>query len=120
MKPEETVETYLCRQAEKLGFLCYKFTSPGQAGVPDRMLVGYGMTFFIETKAPGEKPRKLQEYVISKMQNHGALVFVADNKKTIDNILSDIINKANSNKKHQRKTPPVSGKVDNDQFQGNA
>lgn len=91
MKPEETVETYLRNQAEKLGFLCYKFTSPGNNGVPDRILVGHGKTFFIETKAPGEVPRKLQQKVINKINTHGGQAFVAASKEAVDEILNTMM-----------------------------
>ena len=37
-KPESTVEKYLKKEANKLGFLCFKFTS-GNNGVPDRIII---------------------------------------------------------------------------------
>ena len=52
---ETEVETYLRKTANANNFLCYKFKSPGNNGVPDRVLIGHDMVFFVETKAPGEK-----------------------------------------------------------------
>ncbi len=105
MRPEETVETYLLKRAEELGFLCYKFTSPGNNGVPDRILVGHGVTFFIETKAPGGKPRKLQEKVINRINEHGGIALVAANKEEVDTILESMI-KRNTRRKtsHKKET----------------
>ena len=103
MKPEETIEQYLRTRAEQLGFLCYKFTSPGNNGVPDRILIGHGTTFFVETKAPGEKPRKLQEKVIERINNHGGIAMVIDNKDDIDTILEAIIQQKNTRVKKSRK-----------------
>lgn len=116
MKPEEEIEEYLRKQSEALGFLCFKFTSPGNNGVPDRVLIGHGKTFFIETKAPGEKPRKLQQKVIERINSHGGLALVADSKEAIDTILETIIAQETSRKKQSRKKVSlqyVSGKANN-------
>lgn len=90
-KPEGTVESYLRKQANLHNYLCYKFVSPGNNGVPDRCLIGNGKTFFVETKAPGGKPRKLQEKVMEKMKNHGATVFVIDTKEKVDKLFDEIL-----------------------------
>lgn len=91
-KLEGTVENYLRKQAEKNNYLCYKFVSPGNNGVPDRCIIGHGKTFFVETKAPGGEPRKLQQKVIAKMQKHGATVFVIDTKEKVDRLFDTILN----------------------------
>ena len=92
MTPEGRVEDYLCRQCKKRGVLCYKFTSPSNTGVPDRILVCNGKTIFVELKAPGETPRKKQLYVIRKLKAAGADVRVADSNETISQILDEICN----------------------------
>ena len=86
---ESFIEGYLHKQAKKRGFLCYKFTS-GNAGVPDRILIGNGYTIFIETKAPGKKPRPLQRAVIREMKATGANVFIIDSRQDIDKLLDHI------------------------------
>lgn len=86
-KPEGIIENYLKTQAEKQGFLCLKFTSPGTSGVPDRVLIGYGHTIFVETKRTGGTLRKLQEKITEKMVNHGATVYVIDTKQDVDRLL---------------------------------
>ena len=48
---EGIVETYLKKECEKQNFTCYKFTSPGTTGVPDRIVIGNGQTIFVETKS---------------------------------------------------------------------
>lgn len=112
MKPEETVETYLRTQAEKLGFLCYKFVSPANDGVPDRILVGHGKTFFVETKAHGGKPRKLQAKVIARINEHGGLAFVAASKEAVDTLLNTMMQDAAvSNKKKRQKNSIVNSCV---------
>lgn len=93
MKPEGEIETYMAKQSKKNGILCYKFVSPGNRGVPDRILIGNGHTVFVELKAPGETPRELQKYVIRQMKKAGADVEVADTKESVDKILNRILAK---------------------------
>lgn len=81
---ESVIEAYLRQTAVKNGYLCMKFISPSNNGVPDRLLIGKGHIFFVETKAPGKTPRKLQVKTIDRMRKHGAAVFVADTKDKID------------------------------------
>jgi len=104
MKPEETVESYLKRRGEELGFLVYKFVSPGNDGVPDRVLIGHGKTFFVETKAPGEKPRKLQAKVIARINDHGGLAYVAASREAIDTLLNTMIQDTKPKRKRPRKS----------------
>ena len=85
---ESVIENHLEKLAKENGFLYYKFTSPGRDGVPDRILIGFGHTVFIELKRPGKKPRKKQEYVIGKMRDHGAYVFVIDNKDDCEKLIN--------------------------------
>ena len=53
---ERDVERYLRERVKQLGGRAYKFVSPGNNGVPDRivMLPG-GKLFFVELKAPGKE-----------------------------------------------------------------
>lgn len=103
MKPEAIVESYLCEQAEILGFLCYKFTSPGHNGVPDRILIGHGTTFFVETKAVGGKPRKLQRKVIARINDYGGIAFVASSKHDVDAIFEHILSQKTSRLRMHKK-----------------
>lgn len=89
-KPEGTVEDHMAKRAKQRGFLYYKFTSPSTNGVPDRILIGHGLTVFVELKAPGKKPRKLQDIVIADMRAHGANVFVIDTKAGVDAFFDEI------------------------------
>jgi len=58
---ESKIERALVRRVESLGGLCEKFTSPNRRAVPDRIVtLPGGRIVFIELKAPGAKPTKLQ------------------------------------------------------------
>ena len=87
---ESIIESHLRDVAIRNGYLCMKFISPSNNGVPDRLLIGHDHTFFVETKAPGGVPRKLQTQVIKRMQKHGAIVFVADTKSKIDTLFEKL------------------------------
>lgn len=83
---EKTVEKELCcRVKNDLGGLALKFVSPGQNGVPDRIvLLPYGRIYFVETKAPGKKLRKLQGYVCDLIKQLGFEVLWIDTIEKVD------------------------------------
>lgn len=84
---EKDIEKHLVKQVKKLNGLCFKFISPGNAGVPDRIVIKNGKLIFIELKAPWKKVRALQQLQIDKLLKHEQVVHVADSKETIDMIL---------------------------------
>ena len=82
---ERDIEKYLVEQVKTIGGRAYKFVSPGNAGVPDRIIVLPGDRIaFVELKAPGKKPTTLQESQIRKISALGAKVFVLDSKADVD------------------------------------
>lgn len=90
-KPENIVENYLRTQARKYGCLCYKFTSPGNNGVPDEILIYKGKTIFIETKSDTGTPSEIQKLRIKEMINHGADVRICHTRQAIDEVLKELI-----------------------------
>ncbi len=94
---ENTIEEYLKSSCDKRGYLCYKFVSPSQNGVPDRIIIANGYTIFIELKRPNKnKLDPLQKIICQKMRNNGAIVLMINNKKSIDNLMKSI------EKKHKK------------------
>ena len=83
---EKTVEKELCERVKKhLGGWALKFVSPGQNGVPDRIvLIPPGRIYFVETKAPGKKLRKLQEYVCGLIKQLGFKVLRIDTTEKVE------------------------------------
>lgn len=60
--PEQAVERAVVRLAEKHGGRALKMNPRLYAGIPDRLVVLPGQPmFFVETKAPGGTPSKLQK-----------------------------------------------------------
>lgn len=89
---EKEVEKYLCRKVKKeLGGRAFKFLSPGQNGVPDRIvLIPRGRVFFVETKAPGKKLRKLQEHICGLIAQMGFTVLRIDTREKVDDFVKEV------------------------------
>lgn len=76
---ESRIEAYLRDSVKELGGRAYKFVSPGNDGVPDRVVcLPGGHVIFVELKAPGKKPTKLQEMQMGRLQAMGFRVKVID------------------------------------------
>lgn len=87
MLRESNIERFVCRVAKEAGWLTYKFVSPSNSGVPDRIFIKSGRVVFIEFKAPGKKPTKLQEKIISRIRDAGVEVYICDNVEDARNAL---------------------------------
>ena len=74
---EAEIERAVCLYAKSVGMMVYKFTSPGRAGVPDRIfLTPHGGVFFVEFKTPSGKLSSLQENEHRIIEKHGHEVYV--------------------------------------------
>lgn len=82
---ERDVEQYLRDRVRAAGGKAYKFVSPGNAGVPDRIvLFPYGRIAFVELKAPGKKPTALQEAQHNMIKKLGFAVYTISDYETVD------------------------------------
>ena len=83
---ESEIEKYLCKRVKtELKGRAFKFVSPGFSGVPDRIVLApMGRIWFVETKAPGKKLRKLQEWVAGLINDLGFEVLRIDTKEKVD------------------------------------
>ena len=58
---ERDIEKAFVNRVKTIGGTAKKFTSPGRRSVPDRIVTLPGnVVIFVELKAPGKKPTKLQ------------------------------------------------------------
>lgn len=74
---EKEIEKFLVKEIKKLGGLCYKWVSPGNAGVPDRIiLLPNRPVVFVELKTDKGKLSRLQEVQIKKLRNLNASVYI--------------------------------------------
>lgn len=71
-KRERDIEKWLQERVRAIGGLAFKFVSPGNDGVPDRIIVlPGGRVWFIELKREGERPTALQEWQIERLRALG-------------------------------------------------
>lgn len=90
---EKTIEKALVQAVRKKGGMCPKLVSPGTDGMPDRIvLLDGGKMGFVEVKAPGRKPRSLQDLRHRQLRDLGFKVFVLDELEGISGILGEIEN----------------------------
>jgi hypothetical protein len=87
---EKEIEQRLVEAAKRVGGLALKFVSPGYDGMPDRiLLLPGGRISFVEVKAPGMKPRPLQQRRHELLVGFGFKVYVVDDGEQIEQILKE-------------------------------
>ena len=92
---EKNIEIYLRDRIKKVGGIAFKFISPGNDGVPDRLIcLPDGKAIFVEVKAPGKTTRPLQDLQIARLRNLNFKVFIIDSKEKVDELLEMIHEKA--------------------------
>lgn len=86
---EKKIEEYLRNEIKKIGGTAYKFVSPGNNGVPDRLvLLPKGNMIFVELKSENGKLTKLQELQIKKLNSLGNEVWIINSKKGVDEFIN--------------------------------
>lgn len=74
---ESEIEKILVGEVKKLGGRAYKWVSPGNDGVPDRIVIFPGQQpVFVELKSEKGKVRPLQEVQIGRLRELGQQVEV--------------------------------------------
>ena len=77
---EKDIEDPVVRFARSKGMVVFKFKSPSNRSVPDRIFFPKGVpAFLIEFKAPGKKPTEKQNNKIEQIRATGTIVYVVDN-----------------------------------------
>lgn len=82
---ESDIELYLCKRVKESGGRAYKWVSPGNVGVPDRIVSFPGdQIAFVELKAPGKKQTPIQELQAKRLLGNHHKVLVIDSKPGVD------------------------------------
>ena len=68
---EKDVEAKLVRDVKRIGGVSWKFVSPNNRGVSDRIVLYHGRTIYVELKRDGGKMSPLQEQFRLKVLNNG-------------------------------------------------
>ena len=72
---ESSIEAKLVRMVRAKGGLCYKFVSPGNPGVPDRIVITpTGRTIYVELKTEVGRLAAVQKWQQEEMRKRGAEV----------------------------------------------
>lgn len=88
---EKIIEQKFRAAVRNAGGMTVKFVSPGLDGMPDRLaLLPGGRMAFVEVKAPGKKPRPLQEARHRMLRRLGFAVYVLDDERQIGGIVDEI------------------------------
>ena len=85
---EKDIEQYLVKKVRQCGGKAYKFVSPGNAGVPDRLVIfPNGEVIFVELKSPEKVPTVLQTTKHKELRKLNQKVLVIDNKQLIEDLI---------------------------------
>ena len=88
---EKIIEHKLTMAVKKAGGIAVKFVSPSFAGMPDRLvLLPDGLIAFVELKAPGKRPRPLQDARHQLLRSLGFRVYVIDHPEQIGGMLDEL------------------------------
>lgn len=87
---ETDIEKTLIRAVEEKGGKAFKFASPANAGVPDRIVLLGGRAYFVELKAPGQELRPLQNYRRRQFEEFGFEVYVIDSAFGVEEFIDAI------------------------------
>lgn len=90
-RQEKRIEQYFCEQVKQIGGYAMKITSPGLAGVPDRLVLFNGVAVFVELKAPTEEPKKRQKAVHRKLERLGFPVRIINSREQVDEFMKEVM-----------------------------
>lgn len=88
---EKELEAKFREKVKAAGGRAYKFVSPGNSGVPDRLVIlPGGHIGFVELKQHGKKPTKLQERQHKILRSLSCYVAVLDRLEDIGKVVDEI------------------------------
>jgi len=88
---ERDIERYLVTQVTKNGGYCFKWTSPQNKGVPDRVVLLNRQVWFIELKRPGLDLTDLQKHVKYKITKHTTNYKMINSKELVDAFIKEVM-----------------------------
>ena len=89
---ESTIEQRLVRGVEGRGGLCYKFVSPGNKGVPDRIVITPdGRTEYVELKSPTGRLSPMQRFQRDELKARNVTVHVLNSVDRVEEFLREVM-----------------------------
>lgn len=93
-KSESEIEAYLVKSVKDKKGICMKWTSPGNAGVPDRIVIfPGGDVYFVELKAEGKRENlsPLQRIFLNKLKKLNCNARVIASFKEVDKFIEEVM-----------------------------
>lgn len=92
VESEKTTEKYLRDEVRKIGGRAYKFVSPGNTGVPDRLVcLPGGKAVFVELKSEGKHSTVIQKRQQGVLELLGFAVYAdVDTKAMVDKMIGEL------------------------------
>ena len=88
---ESEIENILMREVRKAGGYAYKFISPGNDGVPDRIIVKPGRpVLFVELKTKRGRMSRVQNAQINRLRRLGADVRIVRGLEGLAALFADL------------------------------
>lgn len=88
---ERDIERKLVAGVKRLGGVAYKWVSPGQDGVPDRIVcMPGGKVYFVELKADRGRVSPRQVYQLGRLEKLGFRTFVVWGVDGVNKFLADL------------------------------
>jgi len=89
---ESAIEARLVRMVRDRGGLCYKFVSPGNPGVPDRIVITPGgRTIYVELKTEVGRLSNLQKWQRSELEKRGADIRVLKGLDQVKQFVEEVM-----------------------------
>jgi hypothetical protein len=94
---EAEIERRVVNHCRERGLITYKFTSPAQRGVPDRIIIAPNQVLLLELKQAGRKPTPLQLREIDRINTMSGPNLLAtwaagwdDARQVIDDLIAPL------------------------------
>lgn len=89
---EAQIENRMVRMVRERGGLCYKFTSPNNPGVPDRIVITPdGRVIWVELKTLIGKLRPIQKWQIEEMRKRGQDVRILHGWPAVKEFIEEVL-----------------------------
>lgn len=87
---ESKIEKEFRLKVEAIGGKAFKFQSPSNNGVPDRIVLYKGRSYFVELKSPGKDLRPLQKAISRRFNRLGFNVYVIDSIEKVGDFINEV------------------------------
>lgn len=95
---ESDIERSLEEKVRRFGGLTYKFCSPNNPGVPDRIVITTnGQVIFVELKSEIGRLARIQDWQIKRMRALGCDVRILKGMKDVRDFMKEVFAGENSN-----------------------